>query len=179
VAETGWISKTATVAKKEVVDMIFTLIEDGNEYETVDLDCIADALSHAVTNVDRANYPAMDDAGETTLYVKVEARCAETGRTAGETVTLHPDEPECSRAAHSWCSPYVLVGGDESNPGVRGHGGGVLIHTVCRHCLVSRWRDTWAQNPENGEQGLESISYDTEFQGDEAAEKWAGSRTQA
>jgi len=155
--------------------MIFKLIEEGQEYESVDLDCIDDALSHAVTNVDRANYPGSED----TLYVKVEARCAETGDVTWATVTLHPEEPECSRAAHSWCSPHVLVGGDKSNPGVRGHGGGVLIHEVCQHCLVSRHRDTWAQNPEDGEQGLESISYDTDFQGDPDAEKWAGSRTQA
>lgn len=155
--------------------MKFTLIEEGQEYESVDLDCIDDALSRAVTNVDRANYPESED----TLWIKVQARCAETGDMTWETVTLHPDEPECSRAAHSWRSPHILVGGDKADPGVRGHGGGVLIHEVCHHCLVSRHRDTWAQNPENGEQGLASISYNTEFQGDAAAEKWAGSRPKA
>jgi len=153
--------------------MNFTLFEENNEYETVDLDCLSDALSHAVTNVDRANYPQDDEVGESTLYIRVEARCEETGQSLSETVTLHPDEPECERSAHSWGSPHSLVGGDAANPGIRGHGGGVLIHTVCRHCLVSKHRDTWAQNPETGEQGLESVSYDSELRGDSEAEAWA------
>jgi hypothetical protein len=77
------------------------------------------------------------------------------------TVEIDPDEPSCeSGEDHQWKSPIELVGGLEDNPGVFGHGGGVVIHEVCQHCGCSKTTDTWAQNPETGEQGLQSVSYD-------------------
>ena len=78
-----------------------------------------------------------------------------------ETVTIEvePEEPECTEADHDWCSPLEVVGGIESNPGAWGHGGGVKITEVCRHCGAYRITDTWAQRPDTGEQGLRSIEY--------------------
>jgi hypothetical protein len=35
----------------------------------------------------------------------------------------------------------------------------VRIHEVCTHCALYRIHDTWAQNPSNGEQGLDSVEY--------------------
>lgn len=79
----------------------------------------------------------------------------------GETfdITLPPPVPECCGDAHDWQSPHDLLGGLKENPGVWGHGGGVKIREVCAHCGVYRVTDTWATDPETGQQGLESIEY--------------------
>lgn len=74
-------------------------------------------------------------------------------------VTIDPPEPKCVEAEHSWQAPIEIVGGIEDNPGVWGHGGGVVMHAVCLHCRCERVTDTWAQNRETGEQGLESVTY--------------------
>lgn len=86
------------------------------------------------------------------------------------TITLNPDEPECDGDHdHEWLSPYSVLGGLKENPGVWGHGGGVRIKTVCAHCGKYRVSDSWAQNPENGVQGLDSVAYED---ADEASQAW-------
>lgn len=69
------------------------------------------------------------------------------------TVTGHgeaveePPAAKCVEAddgEHEWCSPFAVVGGIKENPGVQGHGGGVIITEVCRHCGTYRTTDTWA-----------------------------------
>lgn len=76
------------------------------------------------------------------------------------TITLDPNEPGCeSPKGHDWQNPIEVVGGLKENPGVYGHGGGVTITEVCSHCARYRIIDTWAQNPENGKEGLESTEY--------------------
>lgn len=76
-------------------------------------------------------------------------------------ITVDPPEPECiDDDDHDWQSPYEIVGGIKENPGVWGHGGGVIIVACCMHCGARRTIDTWAQNPSNGAQGYESIQYD-------------------
>ena len=75
------------------------------------------------------------------------------------TVEVEPEEPECQEADHDWCSPLEVVGGIESNPGVWGHGGGLKITEVCRHCGAYRITNTWAQRQDTGEQGLRSTEY--------------------
>ena len=77
----------------------------------------------------------------------------------GHTVQLDPEEPECSEGEHNWYSPTWL-GGCKENPGVWGHGGGVIIREVCSNCGWYRITDTWAQDPSNGVQGLESVAYE-------------------
>jgi len=77
----------------------------------------------------------------------------------GHTATIHPDEPACTSVSHDWQSPHKIVGGIKDNPGVYGHGGGVVITECCMTCGCKRVRDTWAQRPDTGEQGLVSISY--------------------
>lgn len=63
-------------------------------------------------------------------------------------ITVEPIEPGCTEDEHDW--------GNES---VYGSGGGVCITESCRHCGVERVIDTWAQDPEDGEQGLKSVTY--------------------
>lgn len=80
-----------------------------------------------------------------------------------ETVTaqLDPPEPKCpGHEEHAWQSPHAIVGGIKENPGVWGHGGGVIMHACCMHCGARRVTDTWAQRRDTGEQGLESVRYD-------------------
>lgn len=75
-------------------------------------------------------------------------------------IPIEAEEPECSEGEHDWCAPYEVVGGIKENPGVWGHGGGVIIHEICRHCGCLRTTDTWAQRHDDGTQGLVSVEYD-------------------
>lgn len=80
----------------------------------------------------------------------------------GETFTIRvdPKEPKCiGNRSHDWVSPHSVVGGCRENPGVWGHGGGVVIMEICKHCARYRKTNTWDQNPDTGEQGLESVSF--------------------
>jgi hypothetical protein len=90
------------------------------------------------------------------------------------TIEMEPEEPECAEDSkeHDWCSPYSVLGGIEENPGVYGHGGGVVSTEVCSRCGRYRTTDTWAQNPCNGQQGLTSIAY---RDADEASSDWVES----
>lgn len=89
-----------------------------------------------------------------------------------ETVRVDPPEPECLDGyGHDWRAPYEVVGGFKDNPGVWGSGGGVLIKEVCAHCGMYRLTDTWAQNPDTGEQGLEAVIY---AEADDISKAWIG-----
>lgn len=109
-----------------------------------------------------------DYANESTVWVDVEiyetvidADGDECWRHAEDiTVPIDPEEPSCTDAAHDWESPIEIVGGIAENTGVFGHGGGVVMTECCMRCGCARVTDTWAQNPVNGVQGLESVSYE-------------------
>lgn len=67
------------------------------------------------------------------------------------TVEILPEEPICEKGKeHNWESPYEIVGGLKENPGVWGHGGGVIIHEVCSNCGIHRHIDTWADDGRGG-----------------------------
>lgn len=110
------------------------------------------------------------DWGESSSTVWVKVRVwrratyrGQTYETEAQTLKLavDPPEPKCKAGpSHDWHSPYDVVGGLKENPGVFGHGGGVRIHEICRHCGICRVTDTWAQDREDGEQGLTSVSYE-------------------
>lgn len=72
---------------------------------------------------------------------------------------IPPQMPRCTRKAHEWHDDIDVVGGIKENPGVMGHGGGVIVKEACRHCSWQRITDTWAQDPNTGEQGLTSVRY--------------------
>jgi hypothetical protein len=133
------------------------LSEEGVEYATITACSLEEALDEARSNVDRNNY---SDA-EGTIWVDVHVHCPLTDESGGATVQLDEPEPECPHAdGHDWQSPHDAVGGCESNPGVWGKGGGVIITEVCLHCGCEKVTDTWAQDPTTGEQGLTSVTYE-------------------
>lgn len=132
-------------------------------------DGMADVDITAETPQDAADeYVFGGDWGEGERTVWIDVRVTEIdddGEEIGDTetiqITLEPNEPECADGyeEHDWQSPHEVVGGLTENPGVYGHGGGVTIDTVCAHCGKYCHVDTWAQNAENGKQGLDSVSY--------------------
>ena len=97
---------------------------------------------------------------EVSAYQKAISIYGETVEVNRETgsVEIQPTEPDCCDGEHEWESPISLVGGIEENPGVWGHGGGVVIEQVCRKCGCGKTTDTWAQSC-HGEQGLHAVSY--------------------
>jgi hypothetical protein len=69
-------------------------------------------------------------------------------------IPVDPVEPDCPTnelGKHIW---------DDDDADVRGHGGGVRVSTLCKNCGLLRVEDTWAQDPVDGEQGLESVEYE-------------------
>jgi hypothetical protein len=153
----------------------FELSEGGTYYETVRCSSVEEALQIARKNVDRKNYPDLDEIdaeqGSKTLYIDIRVRCTETEEEGSETVTLEPEAPECKDGKdHDWQSPCEVVGGIADNPGVSRSGGGVLIREVCAHCAHYRITDTWATRADTGEGRLRSVSYKAP---DERSRNWA------
>lgn len=131
---------------------------ESGDYSEVTAASGKEALDEACSEVDRGSwYP--DAQG--TIWVDVRVNCELTHEEDARTVTLHEEEPECSSADvhHDWQSPVEIVGGIDENPGVQGHGGGVILDEVCMICGCGRQTDTWAQRPDTGEQGMESIEH--------------------
>lgn len=66
-------------------------------------------------------------------------------------VAIDPEEPECAEGQeHAW----------DDHGHDRNHGAGIITQSRCRYCGAVRTTDTYAQDPEDGEQGLTSVSYD-------------------
>lgn len=101
------------------------------------------------------------------------SRCELTGEEESHTVEMPAEEPECEEDEHDWHSPHSVLGGLKDNPGVWGKGGGVIVREVCAHCGVYRVTDTWAQDPQTGEQGLRAVSYED---ADEDSLAWIAER---
>ena len=82
-----------------------------------------------------------------------------TTREGSDGVTVHPAEPDCACGsdAHDWQNPLFL-GGLESNPGARGHSGGVSSRHVCARCGVYVTH-THSYNDNPGEP-RDSVCYD-------------------
>lgn len=131
----------------------FELYEDYIYYATVELDTLDEAWEYAIENID-------ENLTNTTYWVRVKVENVETGEGKVKDIAIHPEEPSCTAGvSHEWESPYAVVGGIKENPGVWSHGGGVTIDSVCMHCGLRRCEDTWATNPNTGEQGLHSFTY--------------------
>lgn len=137
----------------------WNLCEEGYNYDTFTGTC-EEAIRQASNNVDRGNYNEGED-GESTMWIDISVHCDETDEHETHTVQLDPEAPDCAGdETHDWQSPHEILGGLEENPGVWGHGGGVLIHEVCMHCGCKKTTNTWAQRMDTGEQGLTSVSYE-------------------
>lgn len=106
------------------------------------------------------------DFDETTSEITLDLAYCERGNIK---VEIEPVPPRCVAHNHDWRTPYSLLGGLRENPGVRGHGGGVVMRSVCRHCGIYRVVDTWAQDPVDGEQGLTSVTY---LEADDSSLEW-------
>lgn len=100
------------------------------------------------------------DTTDGTVFLRYTIRCTETAEEHTVRIALQPTEPSCPGADdHDWQSPHAIVHGLECNPGVFGHGGGVLVREVCMNCGCERTTDTWATDRQTGEQGLTSVRY--------------------
>lgn len=138
--------------------MTYTCWDDGGTKIEIEA---ADAGTAAQNYMDDASYPAEETK---TYWVSITVTEGDEGASdeADEDyhlIAIDPDEPECDEHEHDWTSPHDIVGGLKENPGVWGHGGGVVITEVCSHCGCQRSTDTWAQDRATGEQGLTSVSY--------------------
>lgn len=129
--------------------------DDQHLYDTVMAPSAEAALAIARANVSEGNYDF-----HSTLWVDVRVTCEATEEEATDTVQLQQQRaPFCKpRHKHSW-SPDKEKGGLDENPGVFGHGGGVLIYEVCSHCGMRKCTDTWAQRPDTGEEGFTTVTY--------------------
>ena len=149
----------------------FALIEEGHHYATYKFTSASEAMKYA-----RYNLGSYDDR-ISTIWIDVRVKevdedgdTVEDGEARSARVALDPKEPDCADTHdHDWRSPYSVLGGLESNPGVQRSGGGVVITEVCCHCGYYRETNTWAQDPETGQQGLESVAY---TEADEFSLKW-------
>lgn len=135
----------------------YTVRDEGAD-ETITATSMADAEEQAREWLRNGDY------GEVERTIWCDARIeGEDGDESSVTVTIDPTAPKCTdgeRDSHDWQSPHALVGGLKENPGVWGHGGGVVIHEACLHCGCGRVTDTWAQCPGTSKQGLRSVNYE-------------------
>lgn len=70
----------------------------------------------------------------------------------GDVVTqIDPEEPPCEGRRHR-SHRY-------EETGLRGNGGGVVIHETCSRCGLVQVTDTWATDPYNGTRGHDSVKY--------------------
>lgn len=131
---------------------------DGSGYrETIITTSIEDVTRQARKSVLDGDW----DRSGGTFWVRVSLCCALSGEADEITVAVEPQAPKCAaKAEHDWQSPHEVVGGIAENPGVHGHGGGVIIREVCRHCGAYRVTDTWAQDRTTGRQGLRGVRYE-------------------
>ena len=103
----------------------------------------------------RGGYDAPDPE-HGTIWCDVAILDADGDEVETVTVAIDPDEPDCSDGCgHEWVSD----GASGFGTVVCGHGGGVVCRSVCARCGVRRISDSWAQRPDTGEQGLDSVSY--------------------
>jgi len=81
--------------------------------------------------------------------------------------------PACATGKHHvWSAPHEVVGGIQENPGVWGHGGGVVIREVCRYCGRYKVTDTYATDTSNG-QPFTAVDFED---ADEASLAWVAKR---
>jgi hypothetical protein len=113
--------------------------------------------------VDSGNWGEFNETWWIDIHVYDAEACTEEDHVETVTVTVNPETPECDHpGGHVWGTPHAIVGGLKENPGVRGKGGGVEGTNVCALCGLTEHWTNWAQRPDTGEQGLDSVSYDQE-----------------
>jgi hypothetical protein len=142
----------------------YEILYEGGCTEQYEADTIEDAAAYARQSAQDGGWDTSDGTVFCSIWITevLDAEDLELGLEAEELhllAPIEPDEPECvSARGHRWVSPHELLGGCESNPGVWGQGGGVLIRCVCSRCGCYRVVDTWAEY--EGVQGLTRTSYE-------------------
>jgi hypothetical protein len=122
----------------------------------------AESLAEAMDEAEEWARDGYWDTSHGTIWVTWSVEDLLTEESTSAKITIDPDEPDClpESAGHRWDNPVEIVGGSERSPGVYSSGGGVTCTDVCMICGCARVVDTWAQDRYDGEQGLESVSYD-------------------
>lgn len=134
----------------------WSVSEEGYGFATVEADDLEAAIDAAKDEVDTSCYGERDE----TIWCDYCVRNDVTGEYGTFSLQIDPDEPDCAAGhEHDWRTPHSVLGGLRENPGVVGHGGGVICREVCLHCGRYQVTDTWAQNRSNGTQGLTSVTY--------------------
>jgi len=158
-------------------EMTYEMTDVCGGEETITAESDKDAIAQTKEWLSGGEY----DTTEGTVYVHGHVRRADLPddidgvSSIPVSVVIHPDEPDCTgRDGHAWVSPVEVVHGCKENPGVYGHGGGVIITEVCRYCGAYRVTDTWAQDEYTGEQGLRSVAYRP---ADDVSEAWVARQT--
>jgi len=151
------------VAFGETLDKPYKLWDDGGD-KIILADSFGDARAQAQEWVDDCDWDTSGGTTWVTVHVgELDDNGTVTDMQERVKVTIEPDEPSCvADEIHDWQAPWELVQGMVENPGVFGHGGGVVIKEVCMQCGCGKTTDTWAQDPSTGEQGLIKISYQPE-----------------
>lgn len=142
------------------------LCDDGNAAIEIEADSAQDA---AQEYVDTGDWDRSEPSWIRVYVHEIDDDGDKVGDRECITVSLDVAEPECDEGEHDWQSPYSVVGGIKENPGVWGHGGGVIIREVCAICGMYRITDTWEQDMSTGEQGLTSVKYED---ADDASLAW-------
>lgn len=155
------------LAAEAALDAALAALLESGEPKTYELheDCGGDE-SITAASLDEAmerwrTWASEGDYGEQRATIWIHGAVDdESGEFHPMSLEIDPAEPACEDDEEHDChSDISVVGGLDENPGVQGHGGGVVITEHCAHCGLYRVRDTWAQDPETGEQGLESVRY--------------------
>lgn len=133
----------------------YTLRDEGAEL-VIEAETLAEVRERAEEWTREVDW----DTSGGTVYVDVSVIDEDGDYVETVTTAIHQPEPRCASGyEHDWESPHWLVGGLESNPGVWGHGGGIVINEACLRCGCRRRTDTWAQRRDTGEQGLTEVTY--------------------
>lgn len=149
-----WPSESEAVEAAHGEERWCILNEEGGDYDRV-WATPDEALEIAVDNVDRANYDGDEEQILKPLFLHVAVYSDLDGRRRlerSQTVLLDGEEPPCpdgGHGEHDWSEDYL-----------RGKGGGVVEHEICRLCGAGRLVDSWAQDPETGDQGWTTTSYE-------------------
>ena len=172
-AQTCWVDITCIVSTATLLDRLEVVSLDRGDWGEMGLGLQAMVPFAGAEDLLAEVQQAVGGLGEAELVDlcaddEIEIQIIPTEETI--TISIEPDEPDCvDGEIHDWQTPIEIVGGIESNPGVQGHGGGVVCHECCMRCGCARITDSWAQRPDTGEQGLESVEYVPDHYGAEIA----------
>lgn len=145
---------------KITLDDVYLIIDQDSGQATTRASDADEAIDWYADSIDFG----ADNDNIRSFWVSITAHDRDGIRTSRK-VQIDPTEPPCEDGnEHNWTSPHEIVGGLKENPGVWGHGGGVVITEVCSHCGLRRITDTWAQDPTDGEQGLTSVEYGRDYE---------------